>query len=391
MFSIPTPASWPTVSLEELNQCAQLQHRRDRKYLVTTAQRDQLLQDLFATGAKILSIQGRQAHAYFSEYFDTPDFELYRCAQYKRRHRFKLRRRTYLDSGLNMLEVKTKTARGNTLKNRVKLDPAHSSDPLATHADWVVEKVVQAGAWGRAGHADAWARPGRVGRSAQPGHVDAWAQPGHVDAYRQPWDQGPRDKGETWAQLGIKPLGDAVDAWAQTRNQTDAVRSLVARLKPVTRTWYLRQTLLLPGNSRATIDYNLQVAAVDQVGSRGSRGSVGSRGSGQCLDVRQGARLRTDSTSLPSRLRAESTFRTDSNPQIWAVPVVIVETKSAGTPSAADRWLWEHHIRPTKISKYGLGVVCADQSQPTNRWHRTLRRLQTTNPADYFEVESLIA
>lgn len=52
----------------------------------------------------------------------------------------------------------------------------------------------------------------------------------------------------------------------------------------------------------------------------------------------------------------------------------VVETKSAGAPSAADRLLWSRGIRPTRISKFGTGMAALDDSLPSNKWHRTLNR-----------------
>lgn len=52
----------------------------------------------------------------------------------------------------------------------------------------------------------------------------------------------------------------------------------------------------------------------------------------------------------------------------------VVETKSSGSPSAADRWLWTHGYRPDKISKFGTGMAALDPSLPANKWHRTLHR-----------------
>jgi hypothetical protein len=53
---------------------------------------------------------------------------------------------------------------------------------------------------------------------------------------------------------------------------------------------------------------------------------------------------------------------------------IVVETKSAGAASAADRWLWQHHIRPTKISKYCTGLAAIRPDLPANKWHRIIAR-----------------
>ena len=52
-------------------------------------------------------------------YFDTPDLLSYRRPRCRRRRRFKVRMRSYLDSGLHFLEVKTRGPRGTTVKQRI--------------------------------------------------------------------------------------------------------------------------------------------------------------------------------------------------------------------------------------------------------------------------------
>lgn len=51
---------------------------------------------------------------------------------------------------------------------------------------------------------------------------------------------------------------------------------------------------------------------------------------------------------------------------------IIVETKSNGRPSPADRWLWRHGFRPLKVSKFGIGLALTQPKLPANRWHRAM-------------------
>lgn len=106
-----------TVSLEELNKLAELQTRTDRKYIVSMAVLSELL-TAFGDKVAALETDGQRAFAYESVYFDTPSLDFYRDAAHRRRRRFKVRTRTYLDSGLTMLEVKGKGRRKTTIKNR---------------------------------------------------------------------------------------------------------------------------------------------------------------------------------------------------------------------------------------------------------------------------------
>lgn len=57
---------------------------------------------------------------------------------------------------------------------------------------------------------------------------------------------------------------------------------------------------------------------------------------------------------------------------------IVVETKSAGAPSAADQWLWQHRVRPSKISKFCTGLAATRPDLPGNKWHRNITRHWTT-------------
>ena len=112
-------ATLPTVELTELVERAALQTRVDRKYLLTPAHAEQVLARLAATEApRVLCIQGRRDSGYDSLYLDTPDLAGYHLAAHGRRRRFKVRRRTYLETGETWLELKTRGPRGATVKQR---------------------------------------------------------------------------------------------------------------------------------------------------------------------------------------------------------------------------------------------------------------------------------
>jgi hypothetical protein len=124
-----TLADLPTVGLTVLQQSADLQVRRDRKYLlppevvtgVIRARREEV---------RVLDIGGNQAFGYESVYFDTPEFDCYRSSAHGRRRRFKVRTRTYLDSAECVLELKLLGSRGETVKQRLAywLDSRHQLD-----------------------------------------------------------------------------------------------------------------------------------------------------------------------------------------------------------------------------------------------------------------------
>lgn len=111
-----------SIDLDSLNQSAALQTRKDRKYIVPASALNAVLDELPAD-VRVLEIDGRRWFGYRSVYFDTPGLDSYRLAAMQRPSRFKVRTRTYLDSGLAMAEVKTKSRRGRTVKNRQVLAP----------------------------------------------------------------------------------------------------------------------------------------------------------------------------------------------------------------------------------------------------------------------------
>lgn len=54
--------------------------------------------------------------------------------------------------------------------------------------------------------------------------------------------------------------------------------------------------------------------------------------------------------------------------------LVVVETKSAGHPTAFDHLLWRYHYRPTTMSKYCTPMAALNPSLPANTWNRNLRK-----------------
>ncbi len=110
-------ANLPAITLADLIDTADLQSRVDRKYVLPLTQAIRVL-DLLPAATQTLEMDGHRAFAYQSVYFDTPDLVSYRLAAHRRRRRFKVRTRSYVDSDQHFLEVKTRAARGVTVKQR---------------------------------------------------------------------------------------------------------------------------------------------------------------------------------------------------------------------------------------------------------------------------------
>jgi len=82
----------------------------------------------------VLEIDGERALRYASQYFDTPELDSYFGAARGRRRRFKVRARTYLDSGGSFLEVKTRGGRSATVKGRVPVTGDELDDDAVAYA-----------------------------------------------------------------------------------------------------------------------------------------------------------------------------------------------------------------------------------------------------------------
>jgi hypothetical protein len=217
--------------------------RRDRKYMVPTPDAVRFVLSLHDR-ARVLTIDGTRSFSYESVYFDTPAHDLYLDAARRRPRRYKVRTRTYLDTGAMLLEVKTRDPRGRTVKLR------------------------------REHHAA---------------------------------------RGDT--------LDDESLAFLR---ECPSLRSDGRALGPVLTTNYLRATLVLGEGRRVTID----------------------------TDVR--------STTPDGRT-------------VRLVGMTVIETKSRGAPSEADRILWESGHRPIRLSKFCTSLAALEPELPSNTWTRALR------------------
>jgi hypothetical protein len=237
-------ATFEPISLAGANDVAALQTRIDRKYLVEEATLRELL-DASAPTLRVLEIDGELSCDYRSTYFDTDDFALYRAAVQGRRQRYKVRSRTYGETGPCFLEVKAKGRRGANVKSRIGYC-RRDHDAITADGHDFIEEIT-------GGH------------------------------------------------------------------------DLASALQPVLTTEYTRSTLIDP-TSRTRLTFDRRLRCTDGIGGAA------------VLDA------------------------------------IVVETKSARAPSPADQWLWTHHVRPSKISKFGTGLAAIRPELPANKWHRIIAR-----------------
>lgn len=105
------------ISLDEMQSVALLD-RIDTKFVLPAVQLASLLiglQDEY----RALVVQGKRLSEYRTLYFDTPDFALFRAHATQRADRYKVRTREYVASHVSFLEVKHKTPKDRTIKERM--------------------------------------------------------------------------------------------------------------------------------------------------------------------------------------------------------------------------------------------------------------------------------
>lgn len=97
-----------------------LMNRTDTKFVTNIATLRKLLK-LAVWQYRAQEIEGKRQARYYTMYFDTPDMQMYTCHHSGHANRQKLRIRSYVDSGLNFLEVKTKNNHKRTRKKRTTM------------------------------------------------------------------------------------------------------------------------------------------------------------------------------------------------------------------------------------------------------------------------------
>lgn len=128
------------ITLEEINTEARLMTRVDRKYFLPRELFSELI-DATRDDFRVLTIEEKQRFMYRTVYFDSPEFRFFRDHVQRRRHRFKVRTRTYVDTGTCHLEVKSKGYRGQTVKQRID-HPIDRPRHLTSAATEFIDSIV---------------------------------------------------------------------------------------------------------------------------------------------------------------------------------------------------------------------------------------------------------
>ncbi len=115
------------ITLEEMKDI-RLMNRIDTKFITTVPMLRRLL-ELAKDDYYVQETGGLRISPYYTLYFDTDDYAMYTRHETGHVNRQKLRIRSYVDAGLNFLEVKTKNNHGRTKKKRMTMSDFDAKNP----------------------------------------------------------------------------------------------------------------------------------------------------------------------------------------------------------------------------------------------------------------------
>ena len=118
------------ITLDEMKGI-RLMNRTDTKFVTSRSKLVELLR-LAASKYYAQEIDNQKVGAYYTVYFDTPNYDMFRRHHCGHANRQKLRIRCYVDSKLSFLEVKTKNNHKRTKKKRMRMP---DFDPTAPRYD----------------------------------------------------------------------------------------------------------------------------------------------------------------------------------------------------------------------------------------------------------------
>ncbi len=95
-----------------------LMERTDKKFLVPATELNEILEAV-SMDYYILEINGKRMLQYNTYYYDTNDDILYLSHHNGRLNRYKVRKRTYVETDTTYLEIKFKSNKGKTVKTRI--------------------------------------------------------------------------------------------------------------------------------------------------------------------------------------------------------------------------------------------------------------------------------
>jgi hypothetical protein len=118
-FDLNILQSYDPITLEEMDS-VKLMNRMDVKYIFHRDILSEILEEA-RNECRVLEVDRKRCCAYATRYFDTPELKMYHEHHNGRRNRYKVRYRSYLDSGTTYFEIKFKNNKGRTIKDRIKV------------------------------------------------------------------------------------------------------------------------------------------------------------------------------------------------------------------------------------------------------------------------------
>ena len=128
-----------TATLEFVNKL-KLNNRQDTKYAFRYNQLSNVLQEL-KNNYKILEIENKKEFLYENLYYDTPDLFMYFQHHNGKLNRYKIRYRKYIDNNTIFFEIKKKTNKQITIKNRIQAEKIENT--LTQDANELIEEEVE--------------------------------------------------------------------------------------------------------------------------------------------------------------------------------------------------------------------------------------------------------
>lgn len=109
-----------SIRLEEMDK-VKLMNRTDTKYWFHASHISEILHSIM-NDYFILKIGGQADLPYGTTYYDTTESNMYTAHHNGKLNRYKVRRRSYVTSGISFLEVKFKSNKGRTIKKRISAE-----------------------------------------------------------------------------------------------------------------------------------------------------------------------------------------------------------------------------------------------------------------------------
>jgi hypothetical protein len=110
--------SFGPISLEQMEP-VKLMDRIDKKFALHANLLPAILHEI-SKDYFVLDIKNKRSTTYHTIYFDTPRYDCFLKHQNGKLNRYKIRSRQYVESNLNFFEVKFKSNKGRTQKDRIR-------------------------------------------------------------------------------------------------------------------------------------------------------------------------------------------------------------------------------------------------------------------------------